>query len=82
MSSSTTTRRSDRTSVRVVEAIADATDSDVFDLQPPLYDAIDPSALDQLVDDGDAVSVRFEYQDHLVTVDGDGTVSIDERIAE
>ncbi|MFC4540644.1 HalOD1 output domain-containing protein [Halosolutus amylolyticus] len=74
------TRECNRTSVRVVEAIADATNTDVLDLQPPLYDAIDPSALDQLVTGAESVSVQFDYQGHTITVRGDGTVAVDGRV--
>ncbi|WP_265109310.1 HalOD1 output domain-containing protein [Halosolutus halophilus] len=77
MNGSTMTQQRNRISVRVVEAIADATNTDALDLKPPLYDAIDPSALDQLFTGTEAVTVQFDYQGHAVTVRGDGTVAVD-----
>lgn len=73
----TTLQQPDQLSVRVVEAIADAADTDTVDLQPPLYDVIDPAALDRLFTNESDVSVTFEYQSHAVTVRGDGTVAVD-----
>jgi len=50
---------------------------------PPIYAAVDPDALDRLFDSPsrDAgcsrCSVTFQYADHLVTVDDDGTVAVE-----
>lgn len=67
----------DPISVRVVEALASANGIDAVDVEPPLYDAIDPGALDRLyLSDGDC-RVVFGYQDRRVEVRGDGSVSID-----
>lgn len=48
---------------------------------PPLYEAIDPDALDRLfrrseADRPPAGTVRFEYCDHEVTVDAAGMVTV------
>lgn len=67
----------DTLSVRVVEALAKATDTDLFDLTPPLYDAINPEALDRLMRPGAECRVTFEYDGHAVEVRNDGTVSVD-----
>ena len=80
MESTTATQHKHPTSVRVVEAIADARETDAVDLRPPLYDVIDPNALDQLCRDGGPVSIEFEYQGHAVTVSSDGTVSVDGQV--
>ena len=72
-------------SMAVVNAVASATKSDPIDL-PPLYDAIEPDALDALFADtgrfasSRSGSVAFEYAGCLVTVSGDGSVSA-ERFA-
>ncbi|MFC6719574.1 HalOD1 output domain-containing protein [Natrialbaceae archaeon GCM10025810] len=66
------------TSVRVVEALAAALETSPFDMEPPLYDAIDPEALDLLFRDGTDGEVRFAYEGHAVTVRSDGTVIVDE----
>lgn len=66
----------------VVETVSAATGAGPLEL-PPIYAAVDPDALDRLVDSlpGDAgalpCSVTFEYADQLVTVDGEGTVAVE-----
>lgn len=77
----------DAVSQRVVDAVAAASDVDPLDL-PPLYDVIDPDALDDLFADttstGRTGSARvvFTLDGCEVTVSGDGTVDVsapDER---
>lgn len=68
----------DSPSLRVIDALADATDTDPLELDP-LYGVIDPEALDQFIradTDGNA-SVQFAYDGHDVEVRGDGTVAVD-----
>ncbi|UPV99123.1 hypothetical protein M0R88_11360 [Halorussus gelatinilyticus] len=68
----------------VVEAVAEAEDVDPMELSPPLYEVIDPDALDQVFAasptngrmDG---QVTFTYNGYEVTVSGDGYVSVEER---
>lgn len=62
---------------RVVETLARETGTDPADL-PPLYDAVDPDALNSLFRGVDSSShrVRFTLADHAVTVSGDGTVAV------
>ena len=68
-------------SQRVVEAVSDARDVDVLDL-PPLYDTVDPDALDGLFADrrggagARSGTLAFEYADSTVVVDADGTVTV------
>ncbi|WP_254762528.1 HalOD1 output domain-containing protein [Natrinema marinum] len=78
MTSTTLDYHSDSISLRVVEALAAATDTDPSELEP-LYHAIDPEALDQLFqsDSSADVSVEFGYHGSLVEVRSDGTVAID-----
>ena len=64
------------TGERVVEAVAAASECDVVEL-PPLYESIDPDALDALVDSMANGYISFTYADHRVTVDSDETVSVD-----
>lgn len=67
-----------RPSTVVVESIADAENVDAADL-PPLYERIDPDALDDFVAEGgdDPRRVEFGFAGYEVTVEGDGTVSVD-----
>ena len=65
-------------SLRVVDALAEATDTDPLELEP-LYNVVDPEALDRLfrADADIPASVRFEYEGHTVEVRSDGTVVVD-----
>lgn len=67
-------------SLSIVRTIADREGVDPTEL-PPLYEVIDPDALDGLVDrnTGDRIVVRFTYSGHVVTVETDDepTVSIE-----
>ena len=80
MNSQTTQQGHEKPSYRVVEAIADAMDTDVIDLQPPLYSAIDPTALDLLFAGSRPVSVQFEYEEYIISVDADRTITIDDLV--
>ncbi|MCU4743248.1 HalOD1 output domain-containing protein [Natronoglomus mannanivorans] len=71
------TRTHDPISVRVVTAVAEAAGTDPIDLEPPLYHSVDPEALDRLLCTGLDGQIRFEYRGYTVTVQGDGTVSVD-----
>lgn len=62
-------------STAVVCHVASVTDSDPTAL-PPLYDAIDPEALNRLVDGSDELVVEFEYDGFRVTVTGDGEIDL------
>ncbi|WP_247728728.1 HalOD1 output domain-containing protein [Halovivax limisalsi] len=72
----------------VVEAVAEAEGIDVTDVEPPafepLYEVVDPEALDLLFAptvggaERAAGSVSFEYAGHDVTVYSDGRVTLDE----
>src|SRR6056297_3597792 len=66
-------------SVAVVEAIAEDRGIDPLDVEP-LWNAVDSEALDRLfansaTTDGGQLSVSFRFDDRLVTVDGDGTIT-------
>jgi hypothetical protein len=61
-------------SVGIVHAVADALDRPVDDL-PQLARAVDPDALDALLDGGGA-SVSFQYAGVDVTAFGDGTLLV------
>ena len=66
-------------SQRIIEAVADAKGVDPLDL-PPLYDSIDPDALDALFSHGaSAISItdlRFEVEDCAVLVRGSGEIVV------
>jgi hypothetical protein len=67
----------------VVERIAEAENTDPVNLDTPLYDAIDPDALDALfspVDEARSLpgQVTFSYYGYTVTVDSSGDVALAE----
>jgi hypothetical protein len=63
-------------SERVVDALADATGTDPVALDPPLYEVVEPDALDAVVASSDDLSVSFDYGDHRVVVHADGSVTV------
>jgi hypothetical protein len=68
-------------SLTVVNCVADRESVDVATL-PPLYESIDPDALDKLIErEGYSpfVQVQFEYHGYDVTVGRDGVVRLDRR---
>lgn len=70
-------------SLRVVDAVANAEGVDPTDLEPPLYDAVDPNAIDGLFDATATPNasrngrLTFRYRGYDVTVRADGTVSLE-----
>ncbi|MFP9190482.1 HalOD1 output domain-containing protein [Natronosalvus vescus] len=64
-------------SMRVIEAIAEDSGVDPLDLEVPLFEAVDPEALDQLFRDDVQCTVTFEYVGREITVQHDGTVTVD-----
>ena len=65
----------------VIQTVAETTDTDPLEL-PPLYETIDPDALDALIADMQAGTISFTYTDCEITVHSDGTVTIDEPPAD
>ena len=59
----------------VVSAVAEAEGVDVVDL-PPLYNSIDPEALNRVFSSGAVESVEFEYAGYTVVVRGGGEVVV------
>lgn len=76
-------RSSRSPSLRVVEAVANAEGIDPVDLEPPLYDAVDPNAIDELfapmaTSNGSRHGrLSFRYRGYDVTVRSDGTVFLE-----
>ncbi|QLG60741.1 HalOD1 output domain-containing protein [Halorarum salinum] len=74
-----------RVSTEIVERIATREGVDPVDLDVPLYEAIDTDALEALTNGpGDRhprahLRVRFAFYGYAVTVDGSGSVFIDEQ---
>jgi hypothetical protein len=63
----------------ILEAVAEVVDEDPLAFDQPLYEAIDPDALDALVRSGGAgITIEFEYLGTEVVVHGDGQVDVTE----
>lgn len=66
---------------RIVMTVAETRGVDPLDL-PPLYDAIDPDALERLFTSSvspptpSSIQVHFTYEGHEVTVHNDGDVTV------
>lgn len=71
--------RNHSASSEVLLEVASHVGEDIEDL-PPLYQYVDPEALDRLVSRQSSCSIRFSYLDFDVRVDS-GTVTIVERPA-
>lgn len=63
-------------STAVLQAIADYEGSDPRAVTPPLYESIDPEALDSLFRETSG-EVTFEYKDYTITVGSNGTVEVE-----
>lgn len=64
----------------IVEAIADKEGLDPVELTPPLYEVIDPDALERIFADTSTVgSVTFTYENYEVTVRSDDHISVEKR---
>ena len=65
----------------IVEAVAETKGVDPLSLEPPLYDVLDPEALDALCDSTtrcqSPVHVEFVYSDCTVTVAPGGTIVVE-----
>ncbi|MHB9287412.1 HalOD1 output domain-containing protein [Halobacteriales archaeon Cl-PHB] len=65
----------DRLVEQVVKDVAASKNVDPFQL-PPLYDAIDPEALEKLIHSAVDIQVDFQYADVAVSVDGNHNVEV------
>lgn len=64
----------------ITMGIAERKGVDQTDL-PPLYEVVEPEALDRVVDNENSCRVSFEYAGYEVTVEGANAVTIDEKVA-
>ena len=63
------------TSEAVLSAIAEREGVEEWELQPPLYDAVDPDALDKVTEKS-GVEVVFEYTGYTVIVDSNSKITL------
>lgn len=67
----------DTPSMQIVREVATVDGVDPAELTPPLYEVIDPDALDAMVQTvGSDVTVEFTYRGHAIRVDGSGRVAV------
>ncbi|ELY56279.1 hypothetical protein C491_15067 [Natronococcus amylolyticus DSM 10524] len=62
-------------SSEVIAAVAEAEGVSEIDLEPPLFEAVNPDALNNLFHNATR-RVQFDYLGYTVTVDQDGTVDL------
>lgn len=72
---------SDPVYTAVVEAVAAEKGVDPLSLEPPLYDVLDPEALDSLYESPTTrqetpLRISFTYADCTVTVQNDGRITV------
>lgn len=65
-------------SEQVVQTVANRSTTGALDL-PPLFDTLDPDALDTLIQEMDEGEVSFDYAGYNITVNTQGVVEVDER---
>ena len=65
----------------VLAAVAEREGVREDELEPPLFDAVNPESLDTLFRDSTG-TVTFEYAGYDVTVDSEGQVRLDGKPAE
>lgn len=71
----------DPLSTRVLEAVAAREGVDPVDLPEPLYESVDPDALDEFFRESSSnCSVAFDYLGYRVTAYADGDVVVDELL--
>lgn len=72
-------RAADETLSRaVIEAVATEMNISPTELSEPLYDVLNPDALDVLfVNDGTGGEVTFDYYGYSITVTAEGNVSVE-----
>ena len=75
MATRSQSRQTRSPSERVVEATAASTGTSLVELTP-LYEFVDPDALDELVQSLERGAIRFDYEGCQVRVESDGTVEI------
>lgn len=61
----------------ILLAVADKKGIDPLELTPPLYEAVDPEALDKLLSDSSTImNIHFEYNGFRVEVQSDFSITI------
>ena len=67
-------------SERILDAVGRREGSHPLEFDRPLYDAIDPDALDALFRSGtEDVTVEFAYLGYRIVVKGDGEIDVRDR---
>jgi len=71
------TRNEQPMSSQVLEAVAEQEGTTLLALDQPLYEAVDPDALDHLfAGDRRPDTVRFSYSGYEVSISGDGRIAV------
>lgn len=76
---STVREHEDEVAIRVIEAVATNDGVDPLELEP-LYDVVDPDALDTICRTDLDLKVQFEYCGHVIEVRSDGRIAVDDEM--
>lgn len=81
----TAIRQPESLSESVIEAVADREGVDPMDLTAPLYDAVDPEALDAMVQNDakyneSSLRIEFQYYGYTISVSADGSVQVSDAV--
>lgn len=62
----------------VLRSLAATTGVQQLEIEPPLYERLDPDALDQLIESAHTADlyVSFEHSNHRIVLDGAGNLAI------
>ncbi len=69
----------DRIIDEIIRRLAAAAGVDPLDLNPPLFEVVDPESLEQLIRYGDGCSIRFAYNDWIVEVGTEQKIRLEPR---
>jgi len=67
--------------MEIIDRIAKREEIQPVELSPPLYNVVDPEALEALLE-SDSVEVTFTYAGYTVTVHSGGTVRVKPQTAD
>lgn len=71
--------RGESPSEAVLRSLAAVTGADQLEIEPPLFESIDPDALDQLIEAARSadICVSFDHSNHRIVLDGTGNLLIE-----
>lgn len=71
-------RTKETVSERITQKVVNTANSDAFE-SPPLYESIDPDALDMLIEKMSDGEISFTHAGHAIRVKSDGTINLEKQ---